>query len=62
MTSPRDAATYTVVGTFDGNDNYGPATGTNTLVITPAAPALAVTGGTFIYDAAPHAAAGSATG
>ena len=62
VTSPRDAASYTVVGTFDGNENYGPATGTNTLVITPAAPALAVTGGTFTYDTSPHAATGSATG
>ena len=61
-TPPVNAGTYAVVGSFAGNGNYEAATGTATLTIDKAAPTVSVTGGTFVYDATAHAAAGTVTG
>lgn len=61
--SPVAAGTYAVVATFTSSDpSYTGATGTATLVISPAAPAVAVVGGNFPYDGSPHAATAAATG
>ncbi len=60
---PVAAGTYAVVATFTSSDpGYTGATGTATLTISPAAPAVAVVGGSFTYDGTPHAATATATG
>ncbi|MFO0965250.1 MAG: MBG domain-containing protein [Gemmataceae bacterium] len=54
---------YTVVATFASADpNYANGSGTGTLTITAAAPVITVTGGTFNYDGAAHAASAVALG
>jgi hypothetical protein len=60
--TPVNAGTYTVVATFDGTAVYESATATRTFVIHKATPTVTVNGGTFTYDAAPHAASGTVTG
>jgi hypothetical protein len=60
---PVNAGVYNVVATFTSSDpNYSDATGTATLTITSAAPSISVSGGTFTYDGAIHAASATATG
>ena len=59
----RCTRSYAVAGTFAGNTNYISKTAPNgTLTITPATPAIVVTGGTFTYDGAAHPASAVATG
>jgi YDG domain/Bacterial Ig-like domain (group 3)/Galactose oxidase, central domain/MBG domain (YGX type)/Kelch motif len=53
-TAPINAGTYQVAGSFAGNSNYNPASGTATITINKATPTLTVTGGTYTYDANPH--------
>lgn len=61
--APTDAGVYTVISTFTSSDpNYSNATGTATLTINAATPAISVTGGLFVYDANLHAAVATATG
>jgi hypothetical protein len=56
-----EAGTWSVFAAFTSNDpNYGGATGTSTIVITPIAPTFTVTGGTYTFDGSPHPAAASA--
>lgn len=59
---PVGAGTYEVVGSFAGTANYFAASATATIVIEKATPSVTINGGSFTYDAAPHAATGSATG
>lgn len=59
---PVNAGTYAVVASFAGDANYDAATGSATLIVTKATPVVTATGGTFVYDGAPHAASGTATG
>ncbi|MFN8384345.1 MAG: sortase [Anaerolineales bacterium] len=60
--APTNVGTYDVTVSFAGNLNYTPASDTTTLTITPATPAISITGGTFTFDAAPHGATGFAYG
>ena len=60
--NPVNAGTYTVVATFNGTAIYAAATATKTFAIGKAAPTVTVNGGTFTYDATPHAASGTVTG
>jgi hypothetical protein len=61
--APIDPGTYSVVAKFTSNDpNYTNGTATSTLIITPAAPRITVTGGTFLFDFNPHAATATAVG
>ncbi|HET7433686.1 MAG TPA: MBG domain-containing protein [Thermoanaerobaculia bacterium] len=56
-TPPSSAGTYAVVATFTSSDpNFTNATGNGSITISPATPALTVTGGTFTYDGTPHSA------
>lgn len=60
---PRNAGTYDVVATFTSSDaNYASTAATGTLTINPATPKVTLTGGTFIYDGKPHAAAATVVG
>ncbi|MDE3153866.1 MAG: hypothetical protein KGN76_02135 [Acidobacteriota bacterium] len=59
---PVDAGTYTVQASYAGGANYAPASGSATVTINKATPAVTVTGGTFTYDGTPHAATVSVTG
>ena len=61
-TEPVNAGTYTATGTFTGSSNYNPGSGTATITIDKATPALTVTGGTYTYDAKPHAGSATITG
>jgi hypothetical protein len=60
--APVNAGTYTATGSFAGDANYNPATGTTTIVIARAQAVVSGTGGTFVYDGAAHPATGSVTG
>jgi hypothetical protein len=51
-----------VVAAFAGTGLYGASTGTAALTVQKAPASISVTGGTFVYDAAPHAATGTVTG
>lgn len=59
---PVNGGTYNVVGTFAGDANHNPATGSATITINKTVPVLTVTGGTYTYDGQPHPATASATG
>ena len=59
---PVNAGTYAVHASYAGDSNYNAASATTTLAIVKAAPVVSVSGGTFTYDAAAHAATGSVTG
>lgn len=59
---PVNAGIYTVEASYPGSANYTPASATTTLEITKADSTVTVGGGTFTYDATPHAVSGSATG
>jgi len=59
---PRDAGRYAVECAFDGSEWYSAATATSVVVVEKATPSVIVTGGTFVYDAQPHIAAGLVTG
>ena len=59
---PTDAGSYSVAGTFAGNQNYSTAVGSGTLLIDPAHPTIVVDGVATSYDGAPHAATGTVTG
>ena len=63
-TAPTNAKTsYAVVAKFTSTDpNYANASGNGTLTIKQAASTTTVTGGTFTFDATPHAATVSVTG
>ncbi len=61
--APIDPGTYSVVATFTSNDpNYTNGTATSTIIITPAAPVVTVTGGTFPFNFNPHPATATAVG
>jgi hypothetical protein len=60
--SPVNGGTYNVVGTFAGDANHNPATGSATITINKTIPVVTVTGGTYTYDGQPHPATASATG
>ena len=51
---PVNAGSYAVVATYAGDANYHAASGTATLTIDKATPAVSATGGTFTYDGAAH--------
>src|SRR5262249_46744314 len=63
-TTPADAGTYTVLAHFVSSDkNYNDADSpAGTLVISPATPTVALTGGPFTYDGLPHTAQATVTG
>jgi hypothetical protein len=60
--APTNAGTYEVVATYAGDANHSAASATGTLTINKATPVVSATGGTFTYDATPHAATASASG
>jgi hypothetical protein len=61
--APAGVGTYAVSASFtSSNSNYGSATGAGSITITPATPTVRVTGGIYIYDGQPHAAACAVTG
>ncbi|HEY1215551.1 MAG TPA: MBG domain-containing protein, partial [Bryobacteraceae bacterium] len=60
--APVNVGSYTVTGTFAGNPNYNPGSGTANITINKATPALTVTGGTYTYDAKPHPGSATITG
>ena len=58
-----NVGTATANASFAGNLNYAASTATQvTFDITPATPTVNVTGGTFVYDANPHAASATSIG
>jgi hypothetical protein len=59
-----DAGTHTLSATFTPNDSshWATATKTTTVTVNKATPVVSVTGGTFTYDAQPHAASATAAG
>ena len=59
---PVNAGSYAVVASYAGDANHNAASATTTLTIAKATPVVSVSGGTFTYDAAAHAATGSVTG
>lgn len=60
---PVDAGTYGVLGSFAGDTQYAPATGTALLAILPATPTITLAGtGTFASDGQPHAVTATVTG
>jgi hypothetical protein len=60
---PVNAGTYAVVAAFiSSNSDYANASGTGTITIGPTTVSVTVTGGTFIYNAQPHAASATASG
>lgn len=60
--APVNVKNYQVVGSFAGGGNYGAASGTGTLAITPASPSLSVINQSFTYDGVAHGAAATAVG
>ncbi len=60
--APVNPGAYPVVGTFTGGGNYGPASGTGSLVILASPVTISVTGGEFFFDGQPHPATGTVTG
>jgi hypothetical protein len=61
--APRNLiGSYAATGTFAGNANYLPSTGTGTVTITPATPEIVVAGGSFPYDGQPHPGSSSIDG
>ncbi len=62
-TVPTDAGSYDVVASFVSSDsNYTDTTVYSTLLIAPAPVAIAISGGPFNYDGAPHAATATTAG
>jgi hypothetical protein len=59
---PVNAGAYAVVAGFAGDANHDAASGTATVTIGKATPALSATGGTFIYDGSPRDVTVTATG
>jgi len=59
---PVNGGAYTVQASYAGDANYAPATATATVTINRALPTIVVTGGTFTYDGAAHAAVVTLTG
>jgi subtilisin family serine protease len=61
--APVNAGTYLVAARYAGDANYNPRqSAPATLIINKATPTVSVTGGTFSYDGAAHAASGFAYG
>ena len=60
--APIDAGSYGVLASYAGDSNYLAFAAKDVLTIVQATPIVSVTGGAFIYDAAPHSATGSVTG
>jgi hypothetical protein len=61
--APTNIGTYNVVATFTSADpNYSNGTAQSTFSITPAAPKITVTGGTFPFDFNSHPASATAIG
>lgn len=54
--NPSNVGTYAVLGSFAGNNNYTPATGSGSLTIDPAAPSVTVTDVAATFDGGPHPA------
>ena len=61
-TAPIDAGTYIVHCDYAASQNYEAASDTGTLTIDRATPTVSATGGTFTYDANPHAGSCSVSG
>jgi lysophospholipase L1-like esterase len=62
-TPPVNAGVYTVTAQFTSSDpRYGNGTGTGSITINPATPTIPVSGGSFVYDHAAHAATAAAQG
>ncbi len=59
---PVNAGSYAVIAGFEGDANHTAASATATLTIAKATPVVSVSGGTFMYDSAAHAASGTVTG
>ena len=59
---PVNGGTYNVVGTFAGDANHNPASGSAAITINQTVPVVTVTGGTYTYDGQPHPATASVTG
>jgi hypothetical protein len=61
QSQPVDVGTYPVVATFTSSDpNFSDTTANGTLIISPATPTIAVSGGPFTYDATQHSATATA--
>lgn len=60
--APVAAGVYAVAATFAGDANHEARTATGTLTIDPFTPVVTVAGGTFTYDAQPHATTATVTG
>src|SRR5262249_51638915 len=61
-TNNVNAGTATATASFGGDANHSSSTSSATFVISPAAPLVTATGGTFTFDGAPHAGACAVTG
>jgi hypothetical protein len=59
-TTVAEGATCTATGTYAGDANHTGSSNTASVTITPASSFVVVTGGTFPYDGAAHAATGGA--
>ena len=59
---PVNAGTYTIQVQYAGDNNYIPASWTGTFTINKATPSVTATGGSFPFDAQPHAGSGAAVG
>lgn len=60
--APINAGSYAVLASYAGDANYNAGTASNTITINKVDPVVVVTGGTFPYNAAAHAATVSVTG
>jgi hypothetical protein len=59
---PVNGGTYDVIGSYAGDANHHPASGTATITIDKTWPTVTVSGGTHVYDGQAHPATGSVTG
>jgi hypothetical protein len=59
---PLNAGTYSVIGTYAGDTNHHPASGSGTITIDRISPTVSISGGTYTYDGQAHPATGSVTG
>lgn len=59
---PVNGGTYEVIGTYAGDVNHHPASGSGTITIDKTWPIVTIAGGTYTYDGQAHPATGSVTG
>jgi hypothetical protein len=60
--APTNTGTYTVVASYNGSDDYGPASAQMTFTIGKAVPTIGVTDKGGVYNTTPYGATGSVTG